>query len=251
MKNYLLISLLVLGFAGCSTKDEFVLFNQTKIHQKPTQKETKTKFDHVKFEYKIRPHDRISVIVYKHPELSTASLNSLEQERGLLVNSKGELRLPLIKKILIAGLDQTEAEDKIMDAYKTYLKEPDIQIEVLSKRAYVIGEVKNPGEIPLINEQLSLLQVLSLAGDLTDQADRSSILIFRGGNVGEIHTELISLTDMNSLRTANLMINPNDIVYVIPNDMKAFNTRVNEIDPIFRLIGNVLSPFVNIKFLSN
>jgi len=61
---------------------------------------------------------------------------------------------------------------------------------------------------------------------------------------------VVNLTDINSLRTANLMIKPNDIVYVMPNKMKAFNTRVREIDPVFNLIGNVLQPFVSIKFLS-
>jgi len=50
---------------------------------------------------------------------------------------------------------------------------------------------------------------------------------------------------------ANLMIKPNDIIYVMPNDMKAFNNKVNEISPVFRLISSILQPFVNIKFLSN
>jgi hypothetical protein len=47
------------------------------------------------------------------------------------------------------------------------------------------------------------------------------------------------------------MIEPNDIVYVLPNTMKSFNAKVNEINPIFRLISNILSPFITIKVLSN
>jgi len=47
------------------------------------------------------------------------------------------------------------------------------------------------------------------------------------------------------------MIKPNDIVYVMPNNMKAFNVKVNEISPVFRLIGDILQPFVNIKYLTN
>lgn len=251
MKNYLL-ALLIIGFTGCSTKEDYVLFNQSNINENNTQSDQKTvtQLDNIQFEYKIQPHDRLSVIVYKHPDLSTANLNSLQQERGLLVNSKGELRLPLIKKINLAGLTQTEAEEKLSAAFAVYIKEPDIQLEVLSKRAYVIGEVNRPGEIPLINEQLTLLQLIAKAGDLTDQANRKSILIFKGGDRSKVHTRVVNLTDINSLRTANLMIKPNDIVYVTPNDMKAFNTRVNEIDPIFNLIGHVLAPFVNIKFLT-
>jgi len=259
MKNYLL-SLLLIGFTGCATKDDYTLFNkalpkqvlssQAPASQVSATQETLEELENMQFEYKILPHDRISVIVYKHPELSTANLNSMQQERGLLINSKGDIRLPLVKSIHLEGLTQTEAENRIEESFRTYLKQPDIQIEVLNKRAYVVGEVRNPGEIPLVNERLTLLQILAKAGDLTDSADRKSILIMRGTNQSKVQTEVVNLTDINSLRTANLMIKPNDIVYVMPNKMKAFNTRVREIDPVFNLIGNVLQPFVSIKFLS-
>jgi len=255
MKNYLL-SLLIISFTGCATKDDYTLFNKAPLNRTQTLKQTPattealTQLNNMQFEYKILPHDRISVIVYKHPELSTANLNSMQQERGLLVNSRGDLRLPLIKNIHLQGLTQTEAEDHLEEAFSTYLKHPDIQIEVLNKRAYVVGEVRRPGEIPLVNERLTLLQILAKAGDVTNEADRKSILIMRGGGSSKVHTEVVNLTDVNSLRTANLMIKPNDIVYVMPNKMKAFNTRVQEINPLFELIGNVLQPFVSIKFLS-
>lgn len=250
-----LLTLLMIGFTACTTKEDFVLFNQAKKseHHTPQQisQQTLNQLENVQFEYKIRPHDRISLIVYKHPDLSTSTINSQQQERGLLVNSRGEIRLPLIKSIHLAGLTQTEAEDALEDALSVYIKQPDVQIEVINKRAYIIGEVKRPGEIELVNEQLTLLQLIAKAGDLTDTANRQSILILREGANAQVKTEVVNLTDINSLRTANLMIKPNDIVYVTPNNMKAFNTGVKEIDPIFNLIGHVLTPFVSIKFLSN
>ncbi|CAA6811674.1 MAG: Polysaccharide export outer membrane protein [uncultured Sulfurovum sp.] len=245
MKYLLLIA--IIAFSGCSSKNDYVLFN--KAHE--SKQEITTEVKNIQFEYKIQPYDRVSIIVYKHPELSSTTIGNSQFERGLLVNSKGYLRLPLIQKIQVAGLSQTEAEVAISDAYRTYLKHPDIQIEVINKRAYVIGEVKQPGEIPLLNERLSLLQVLAKAGDMTDSANRNSILILKNGQMSKVHTRIVNLTDANAIMTANLMIEPNDIVYVMPNEMKAFNTRVNEISPIFTLISGILQPFVNIKFLSN
>jgi len=265
MKNYLL-ALLIIGFAGCTSKDDYLLFNQTKIHQNTVKQnhknnqekkegsqisqETITQLEQVEFEYKIQSHDRVSVLVYKHPDLSTSTINTLQQERGLLVNSRGEIRMPLIKSLHLEGLTQTEAETALETALAVYIKQPDVQVEVLNKRAYIIGEVKRPGEIQLDNERLSLLQIIAKAGDLTDQANRKSILILRGQSNSQIKTEVVNLTDVHSLKTANLMIKPNDIVYVTPNSMKAFNTAVNEIDPIFSLIGHVLAPFVSMKFLT-
>jgi len=246
--KYYLLSILIITFTGCSTKDDYVLFNQA---EKPQSKEVLQSSD-IQFEYKIRPQDRISVMVYKHPELSTTmNLNSLQQEKGLLVNSSGDIRLPLVNKIRLVGLTQTEAEEAISKSFSTYLKHPDVQIEVMNKRAYVIGEVNKPGEIKLDNERLTLLQILAVAGDLTDHANRKSILIFKSGDAKRVRTRVINLTDRRSLLSANLMVEPNDIVYVMPNDMKAFNNTVQEISPIFNLIGSILNPFVSIKFLSN
>jgi len=246
MKHILLI-FVIIAFSACSSKDDYILFNKAQNGQQVRTTEVKN----VEFEYKIQPYDRISVIVYKHPEFSSTTIGNTQQERGILVNSKGFIRLPLIRKVHIAGLSQTQAEDKIVSKYKTYLKHPDIQLEVINKRAYVIGEVNRPGEIPLPNERITLLQILAKAGDLTDAANRSSILIIKNGQMSKVHTKVVNLTDIHAIATANLMIEPNDIVYVMPNGMKAFNTKVNEIAPVFRLIGNILQPFVNVKFLTN
>ncbi|HIP12304.1 MAG TPA: polysaccharide export protein [Arcobacter sp.] len=246
MKYFLLI-LIIVAFSACSSKDDFILLNKAQN----SQKELLTEVKNIKFEYKIQPYDRISIIVYKHPELSSTTIGNAQFERGILVNAKGFLRLPLIKKIQITGLSQTKAEEKISDAYRKYLKHPDIQVEVINKRAYIIGEVNQPGEIPLLNERLTLLQMLAKAGGMTESANRSSILILKNGQMSKIHTKIVDLTDSNAIITANLMIEPNDIVYVMPNGMKAFNTKVNEVSPVFQLISNILQPFVNIKFLSN
>lgn len=246
MKHFLLI-FIIIAFSACSSKNDYVLFNQANTSNEVSI----SKLDNVEFEYKIRPHDRMSILVYKHPELSSINPSFAQTERGLLIDSKGYIRLPLIKKIQLAGLTQPQAEKKLSAAYSMYLKDPDIHLEIINKRAYVIGEVNIPGEIVLENEQLPLLHLLAKAGDLTNQANRSSILILKGSTTSTVSTQIVNLTDANSIITANIMIKPNDIVYVMPNGMKAFNTKINEITPVFQLISNILQPFVNIRFLSN
>lgn len=246
MKHILLL-FAIIAFSACSLKDDYILFNKAQNRQQEQTIEVKN----VAFEYKIRPYDRVSVIVYKHPEFSSGTLGDSRAERGLLVNSQGFIRLPLIRKVHIAGLSQTQAADKITAKYRTYLKHPDIQLEVLNKRAYVIGEVRRPGEVPLPNERMTLLQLIANAGDMTDAANRSSILIIKNGQMSRVHTRVVNLTDINALATANLMIEPNDIVYVMPNKMKAFNTKVDEISPVFQLVADILQPFVNVKFLTH
>jgi len=250
MIQYIFYFLLIVLLSGCSNKEEFILFNQAESNQSQKMSMETPKFNNIQFEYKIVPHDRVSLIIYKHPELSPTTLGNRTSDRGILINSKGEIRLPLVKSIHIAGLTQTEAQEKIEIAFKKYIKSPDIYFEVLNKRAYVIGEVNSPGEIELLNEKLNLIQILAKAGDLKDTANKKSIMILRSGE-DKINSQIVNLTDFNSLKTANLMIKPQDIVYVLPNDMKVFNSKVGEANPIFRLISNVLSPFITIKVLSN
>ena len=245
MKNITLSLLLgsVVILSGCTTKEDFVLFSKTAIN-KPGINKSVTKLKRpTSYEYKINPHDRVSITMYNHPELGTSSVQSQREDtRGVLVNSKGYIRLPLIKSIHIAGITQTSAQRKIEKAYGKFLEDAELSLEVLNKRAHILGEVKNPGEIPLFNERLSILQILAKAGGMTDEADRKSILVLR--KIGQkSYAKRIDLTGANSLVQANTMIQPNDVVYVVPNGMKSFNTGVREFTPVFQLVNSVIQPF--------
>ena len=251
MKRVLLYLMAALVMAGCTTKEDFVLFHDTNISTPDAQKRVVDISTIPQYEYKIQPHDRISITMYNHPELGTTSVASQKQDvSGVLVNSRGEVRLPLIKSIRISGLSQTAAQKKLEKAYGAYLEDAELYLEVLNKRAYILGEVKRPGEVRLFNEKTSLLQLIAKAGDLTDSANRHAIVVLkRRGN--KVHTETISLTGPDSLRMASLMIYPNDVVYVTPNNIKSINVGVNEINPSLQLVSNILAPAVAVSYLSD
>ena len=250
-------TIIVIFISGCTLKDEYVMFNKTPSIQEGTKPQNlnrpiETRIDPAQFEYKIQPHDRLSIITYKHPELSTSATGQGANGglgEGILVSSDGYINLPLINRVRVAGLTQPEAQRKIESLFREYLKHPSVQLEVLNKRAFVLGEVRRAGPIELRNEQIPLLQLLSIAGDLTDKANRNAVMILKNyGN--SVQTKVISLTDTNSIRSANQMIRPNDIVYVLPKDMAMFNNKVGEINPIFQLISNALTPFLTIRILT-
>ena len=257
MKRFILYTIVIINITACSTKEEFVLFNQTDAIQHGTKPQNlnrpiQTRLDSGKFEYKIRPHDRLAISTYKHPELSTSS-NQIGANstlgQGILVNANGIIRLPLIGDVKVAGLTQPQAQQLVETKFREYLNHPSVQLEVLNKRAFVLGEVRHPGPVELRNEQVPLLQLLSIAGDLTNGANRQAIMIMK--NRGDsIETKIVSLTDTNSIYTANQMIRPNDIVYVVPKGMRVFNNKINEINPIFQLVANALTPFLSIRLLT-
>ena len=250
MKNVLMCLIVALAMAGCSSKEDLILFNETNVTN-PQANKSVTAISDPQFEYKIQPHDRISITMYNHPELGTTSATSQKQDlRGVLVNSQGYVRLPLIKNIRIAGLTQTAAQTKVEKAYKAYLEDAELDLQVLNKRAHILGEVNKPGVIHLFNEKAPLLQVIAQAGDFTDEANRHAIVIMQNRN-NKVHTQTVDLTGANSIRLASTMIYPNDIIYVTPNNMKAFNTGVREVAPVFGLVGQITQPIVNIKYLTD
>ncbi|HIP13759.1 MAG TPA: polysaccharide export protein [Arcobacter sp.] len=251
MKKTLIYLSIALALGGCTTKKDLVLFNETNVTL-PNAKNSVTDLSREsRYEYRIVPHDRISITMYNHPELGTTSVQSQKQDlNGVLVNSKGYVRLPLIKSIHVAGLTQTEAQRKIEKAYGTYLEDAEVSLEVLNKRAYILGEVKNAGPIRLFNEKATLLQIIAQAGDLTTSANRRAIVIMKHrGN--KVHTRTVDLTGTNAIKTATMMIYPNDVIYVTPNNMKAINVGIHDILPGLQLAGGILQPIVSAKYLLN
>ncbi len=205
-------------------------------------------------EYRILPQDRLEVILYKDPnQESMASSNELGQpmtQKGILVDTAGNIRLPLIGKVHVAGLTQTQAADKITRLYKKYLNTPSVYVEVLNKRILVLGEVKKPGVIELDKEKMTLFEAIAHAGDLTDSAVRDNIIILSNDNHG-MHIRRVDLTHFDTMNYASLMLRPNDIVYVQPDDWKEFKVASDNFTKPFETITKIAAPFVTLKYLSD
>jgi len=205
-------------------------------------------------EYRILPQDRIQVLLYKDPNqenmAASGELGQPMTNKGILVDAAGNVTLPLIGKVHIAGLTQTQAADKITRMYKKYLNTPSVYLEVLNKRILVLGEVNKPGVIELDKEKMSLFEAIAHAGDLTDSAVRNNIIILSSDKKG-MHIRRVDLTHFDKMTLANLMLRPNDIVYVQPDNWKEFKVASNNFTSPFETITKIAAPFVTLKYLSD
>lgn len=177
--------------------------------------------------YKIKAHDRLSIIFFEYPELGTKSKDVSETDIGIEVNSNGTITMPLIGKVLVAGKTKERVARMLYQRYSSYLEKPALRVEVLNKKIYVLGEVKNPGSIELIKyRSITPLTAIAERGGLTDFAKRDVIKVVRGtrDNYQIIH---IDPTDINSIRAYNINLLPDDIVYVAHNNVKDFNLPLN------------------------
>ena len=234
---------------GCTGSSDYQLA-QTESVQKTQNVSDRS------IEYHILPQDRLEVSLYKDPAQgqNVSSSNELGQSmnnKGILVNTAGYITLPLIGKIKVAGLSQSQAADRITTQYKKYLNTPSVYVEVLNKRIFVLGEVNKPGVIPVDKEKMTLFEAIAHAGDLTDSALRNEIIILSNSPVKGMQLRKVDLTNFDTMKYSSLMLRPNDIVYVRPDSWKEFKVASDNFTSPFVTVAKIASPFVTLKYLSD
>lgn len=137
---------------------------------------------------------------------------------GYLVGKEGSINLPIVGSIDTSNQNTQSLAKEIQKALSPYVNNPTVNIRILNFRVSVLGEVNNPGTFTVLEERLSLPQVLGLAGDLTINGDRN-ILLIRNENGKNSHHN-IDLTSEEFMQSPFYFLKQNDIVYVRPNDAR-------------------------------
>ena len=233
------------GVSGCMS-DYRVL--QTAKEKKFTQDITDKSI-----EYLILEQDRLLITLYKDPAQEDVApvLGQELQNGGILVNAKGYISLPLVGRLKVAGLTQTQAADVITKKYKKYLNTPSVYVEVANKRLFVLGAVNTPGVIKIDKEKMTLFEALAFAGDFKDNAQRDSIIIVSNSIKKGMQLRTVDLTNFDRMKYASLMLRPNDIVYVQPDAWTEFRLNSNNFTSPLDTITKIASPFVTLKYLTN
>lgn len=155
----------------------------------------------------IGPGDLLHVTVLREPEL----------EQRVRVRDSGEITLPLIGEVRVAGMDPGAAEVVIAKKYldENYLKHPDIAVfveEYATQPVSVIGQVEKPGTYA-ISTSRTLVDLLAMAGGLTEVADRH-ITIEHAAGAGNREEEIFWSNHAEDALMANVKIRPGDTILV-------------------------------------
>ncbi|MGF7081444.1 polysaccharide biosynthesis/export family protein [Mucilaginibacter sp. UYCu711] len=132
---------------------------------------------------------------------------------GYLVDEQGNIQLPLIPKIKVGGLTTSEAQSVLQKAILKFLKEPSVNVRLLNFKFSVLGDVAHPGVFNIKNERITLVEALSLAGDLTVTAKRENILLIREID-GERKFVNIDITSSALFNSPYYYLKSNDVLYV-------------------------------------
>lgn len=158
---------------------------------------------------------------------STAMNTTVQQ---YLVNNDGEINFPVIGKLKVVGLTNTECEQLIFSKVKPYFSEaenPVVTVRLSSYRVVLAGAVKSPGVVPVTNEKMSIMEAIASAGDLTIFGKRDNVLLIRENPDGQKEIHRLNLNDANLINSPYYYVQQNDYIYVEPNKVEANNAYVS------------------------
>ncbi len=162
-------------------------------------------------DYRIGPNDVLRIVVVGHPELTGEG--SLEAPVGTRVQRDGFIYPPMIDGVMAAGHTTTEVRDALVTKFRTYIKEPQVGVEILkfeSQKFYVLGHVEKPTVLP-VDGNTTLLDGIALAGGIRATGDIEGAYVIRAGKLLPVSLGDILLRGDTS---RNVAMQHGDMVYV-------------------------------------
>ena len=241
--KFILLAALIMLLASCGTPKEIAYFQD--IEGETTLKADKS------VPIRLKPTDQISIVVNSRDPQVAAMFNLPYYTRrlgestsltagstvssaqtgmsGYTVDSLGDIDFPVLGKIHLAGLTREEAEEYIKDELidSRQIKDPVVIIEFMNLGFAVLGEVNRPGRYKIDRDRFTVLDAISLAGDLTINGERQNIMLIRHDGEKD-HTYYMNLLDAKSLYASPAFyMQQGDVVYVTPNEKRMRESTVN------------------------
>jgi polysaccharide biosynthesis/export protein len=159
-------------------------------------------------DYRLMPGDKLRVEVYKDNQLS----------QSLQVRPDGKVTLPLLGDIVATDLTPIQLRDRIATGLKDYINNPVVTVIVVEASpamVYVMGEVAQPGSIPM-RGPMTILQALAMAGGFREFANTKDIRILRktSGILSSVETIRFNYNDAVKGSAAPVFLSPGDMIVV-------------------------------------
>ena len=160
---------------------------------------------------------------------------------GYLVSNEGYILFPVLGKIFVQNLTMSQLREDLETRLLEYLTDPLVSIRQLNFNITVLGEVKKPGQYTSASDKVTLLQALGMAGDMTDNGDRTKVKLVRHEN-GSDQTYVIDFTEKNITSSPYYYMQQNDVLYVEPDANKKIIANVNPNRTlVFSIIGSAIA----------
>ena len=217
--SFIFFTFFLIFLSSCSTKKQVIYFNDINFENQDKN---------IISVGKIQPNDILSIIISSSSTELSAMYNLNQDQNqnssffpGYLVNLEGKITLPILGKITVKDLTMAQLEEllvKILIEGK-HLSEPIVTARLMNAKFTVLGEVSKPGTYTYSEQNISVLQALGYAGDLTINGKRENVLLIREENNAKTYIT-IDMTAKQWFGSPYYYIKPNDVIYVNPNGPK-------------------------------
>lgn len=175
----------------------------------------------------IQPQDELLIhVTSADPETAknfsntlTANYNQTVPVYDYLVDRAGDVKLPIIGFVKASGVTADELADKLTQQLTTYLKQPKVTVRIINFKVAVLGDVARPNVYNSSSERLTIMDALSLAGDLNVTAKRDEIILVREKD-GKREFIPMDLTSKKIFESPYFYLKSNDVVFVQPGKLK-------------------------------
>ncbi len=161
--------------------------------------------------------------------LRTYNGSSTDGISNYTVSPEGTIDFPVLGILKIEGMTRSEVASFIKGELvgRDLIKDPTVTVEFLNVGISVMGEVTHPGRYDLNRDNITVIEALSLAGDLTIQGQRENILVIRKED-GGLKTYRLDLTNGHQMmQSPGYYLKQDDVIYVEPNGVRKRQTTNN------------------------
>lgn len=237
-KQITLFCMALVLLTACNTSQKIVYFQDVGSNQS-------TPIENVK-DITLQPKDQISILVSsKDPQLAAlfnltraqyragyADLrysNSNGEVSGYTLDERGCIDFPILGELKIAGMTKSQVAKLIKERLvnENLINDPVVTIEFLNLYFSILGEVKTPGKYAITKDQITLLEAISMAGDLSIHGLRDAIFVIREEK-GERTTYKLDIRNKDLFTSPAYYLKQNDVIYVQPNKVRAGQSTINE-----------------------
>ncbi|WP_088322914.1 polysaccharide biosynthesis/export family protein [Polaribacter tangerinus] len=159
--------------------------------------------------------------------LAGGQLNNQPYFLDYSIDSYGNIRIPTLGEINVLGYTTSDVRKKIENKLrKDFLKNDEslfVDVKLSGIRYTIIGEINSPGTRIILQNRLSIVDVIAESGGITDLGNRKAVEIYRKTPNG-VEKFSLDLTDIDVLTSSNFFIKSNDIININPLKQKSWGT---------------------------
>jgi len=230
IKNFLLFLVVALFLSSCVSQKEI------KYLQPVAEGDSTLVYEYAKVEdYRVKPNDNLYINIrslddktssFFNPGGSKNNSGNYYNEAGIYLNSYsvddfGFIDFPFVGKVQVSGLTPKKIQEKVQTIVDEYLVESTITVKLVNFKITIMGEVQQPKELLVYQNQINIFEAFAMCGDLTTFADRGNIKLVRKEDGKAVIHEL-DLNKRSILSSEFFYLRPNDIIYIEPLKIKQF-----------------------------